>query len=88
MSGVFREEKNPPSLGSFVTGPYVGLVEAIDKHFTGSPCIGCDKPKAWVCDWMLMKRAKDAIEELLQLRALDQSEIVRLRRQIEAMEDG
>lgn len=36
----------------------------------------------------LAARAKKAIEELLHLHELDQSEIVRLRRQIEAMEDG
>lgn len=34
----------------------------------------------------LAAKAKRAIEELLYLRELDQSEIVRLRRQIEAME--
>ena len=34
----------------------------------------------------LAARAKSAIEELLTLRELDQSEIVRLRRQIEALE--
>lgn len=34
----------------------------------------------------LAARAKGAIEELLQLHELDQSEIVRLRRQIEALE--
>lgn len=36
----------------------------------------------------LAAKAKRAIEELLYLRELDQSEIVRLRRQIEAMEEG
>lgn len=35
----------------------------------------------------LAVRAKNAIEELLHLHELDQSEIVRLRRQIEAMEE-
>lgn len=33
----------------------------------------------------LAARAKGAIEELLQMHELDQSEIVRLRRQIEAL---
>lgn len=34
----------------------------------------------------LAAKAKGAIEELLQMHELDQSEIVRLRRQIEALE--
>ena len=34
----------------------------------------------------LAHRAKSAIEELLHMHELDQSEIVRLRRQIEAIE--
>lgn len=36
----------------------------------------------------LAARAKNAIAELLSMHELDQSEIVRLRRQIEAMEEG
>lgn len=35
----------------------------------------------------LAARAKNAIQELLQLHRLDQAEIVRLRRQIEMKED-
>lgn len=34
----------------------------------------------------LAHRAKGAIEELLQMHELDQSEVIRLRRQIEALE--
>lgn len=37
-------------------------------------------------EWNLLRRVKNAIEDLLQVHRMDQSEIVRLRRQIEAME--
>lgn len=36
----------------------------------------------------LAHRAKSAIEELLHLHELDQSEIVRLRRQVEVLQEG
>lgn len=36
----------------------------------------------------LAARAKNAIEELLHMHELDQSEIVRLRRQVEVLQEG
>lgn len=36
----------------------------------------------------LAARAKKAIEDLLHLHELDQSEIVRLRRQVEVLQEG
>lgn len=36
----------------------------------------------------LARRAKGAIEELLTMHELNQSEIVRLRRQVEALQEG
>lgn len=44
-----------------------------------------DDLKRGVCNSALLVRASKAIEELLTMHQLDQAEIVRLRRQIEAM---
>lgn len=46
-----------------------------------------DDLKRGVCTPALANRAKAAIEELLHLHELDQSEIVRLRRTVEMKED-
>lgn len=46
-----------------------------------------DDLKRGVCAPALANRAKAAIEELLQMHELDQSEIVRLRRTVEMKED-
>ena len=39
-------------------------------------------------EWNLLRRAKNAIEDLLQVHRLDQGEIVRLRRQVEVLQEG
>lgn len=47
-----------------------------------------DDLKRGAINGALANRAKAAIEELLHMHELDQSEIVRLRRQVEAMQEG
>ena len=44
-----------------------------------------DDLKRGVCTPALANRARAAIEELLQMHELDQSEIVRLRRRVEIL---
>lgn len=47
-----------------------------------------DDLKRGAINGALVKRAANAIEELLTMHELDQSEIVRLRRQIEARQEA
>ena len=65
---------------------YNQLIKDLENCSKGAPCADCKQPKAWNCDWMLMERAKKAVEELLTMHRLDQGEIVRLRRQIEVLQ--
>lgn len=64
---------------------YTNLVAALRASCAEYPadCLDCDKREA--CTFPLMHRAADAIEQLLQLHQLDLSELVRLRRQIQAL---
>lgn len=68
------------------TGSYEALLNDLETCSKGAPCADCQQPKAWNCDWMLMERAKGAIEELVTMHQLDQAEIVRLRRQVEVLQ--
>lgn len=68
------------------TGSYEELLNDLETCSKGAPCADCKQPKKWNCDWMLMERAKKAVEELLTMHRLDQGEIVRLRRQIEVLQ--
>ena len=64
---------------------YNKIIRDLETCSKGAPCADCKQPKAWNCDWMLMERAKAAIIELVGLHCYDMSEIVNLRRQIEAL---
>lgn len=65
---------------------YNKIIRDLETCSKGAPCADCKQPKAWNCDWMLMERAKAAIIELVGLHCYDMSEIVRLRRQVEALQ--
>ena len=60
----------------------ISVLRASCPEYPGD-CLDCDKHP--VCTFPLMHRAADAIEKLLQLHQLDLTELVRLRRQIQAL---
>lgn len=67
---------------------YKQIIHDLENCSIGGPCQDCKQTVSWKCDWKLMHRAANAIRELLHLHELDQSEIVRLRRQVEARQEA
>ena len=63
------------------------IINDLETCSKGAPCADCKQPKAWNCDWMLMERAKAAIVELRDEIFRKQSEIVKLRRQLEVFDE-
>ncbi len=72
---------------------------ATDVSESPYPCDGCsyDNPNDYGlgnasnvlgCSARMMLQAADAIDELLHIHQLDLSEIVRLRRKIQALQEG
>lgn len=66
---------------------YEQLIRDLETCSKGAPCADCKQPKAWNCDWMLMERAKKAIQELQTMHFLYQAEIVKLRRMMGAADE-
>lgn len=63
------------------------IIKDLETCSKGAPCADCKQPKAWNCDWMLMERAKAALVELRDEMFRKQSEIVKLRRQLEVFDE-
>ena len=66
------------------TGSYESILAAIDEKISGAGCAGCGTPQRWQSIRNLLLRCKSAINELLALHRIDQAEIIRLRRMVEA----